>query len=167
MKTFLVCLHVLTFTLVCPAQSERWQLSIPLSADVIHSPVYPDGGGGGAILLGPFGGLTLSRVVWFNAAGAILADTNFQPATVAVLRVTSKALDVHVTETPQPFLLPEVTLHRFTSKPGAAKITPLLETVGNLSNERVATTVTPQADKRGFFTVQLNNTNVLVRRYTF
>ena len=172
MKPALASLCVLVFSLTCHAQTERWQISIPiLNNGLTNSGVFPDGVGGGAILLQASTLPTFMRLAWFNAAGTVLLTNDYKdnakgPDTRAeILHVTPKILDVKVLS--RTTLGERVFLQRFSAKDGLMTETPLSVGSKNVGDENVASFGTRHPDKRGFFTVQSSTTNVLVRRYTF
>ena len=172
MKTSLAWLCALVSSLVCHAQTERWQISIPIAnSAVTNSGVFPDGIGGGAILLQASTPPAFMRLAWFNAAGTVLLTNDYlhnskgTDTRVEILRVTPKILDLKIVS--RPLLGETVYLQRFSAKDGTITETQLASMDKEGSNERVASVVTPQPDKRGFFTVRLSTTNALVRRYTF
>ena len=173
MKTFLASICVLAFSLACHGQTERWQISIPINrTGVTNSGVFPDGVGGGAILLDVNVQPAFTRVAWFNAAGTVLLTNDYRHEAkgsdeyAEVLRVTPKILDLKVTN--RALLgVESISLQRFTAKDLIPTETPLALGNKDTSVERLASVATPHPDKRGFFTVQLNTTNVLVRRYAY
>ncbi len=154
---FLLVLSLTFCALACRAQHPVWEREIPISPtwNLSISPVFPDGKGGGVILL-TINNVGFTRAVWLNSTGGILITNDAE--TLSVLRVTSKTLDLHTaTET-----------RRFQAKDlGGSSAVFLQAADATYEAEKLATLVSPTADKRGFFTTQLSSSNLLVRRYSF
>jgi hypothetical protein len=154
MKTFLA---LLCFAFASSAQTLVWKTPIPISSswNVTNSPVYPDGRGGGVILL-TVNNFGFTRAIWFDAKVRILL-TNDAP-TLSVLRVTSKTIDLHTATETRRFQVNDLG--------GTSGI--FLQTAGaTLEAERIATVVSPTGDKRGFFGTQLSLNYFFVTRYSF
>jgi len=154
---FLLILSLTLGSLACHAQRLLWESDIPISPtwNLSTSPVFPDGKGGGVILL-TVNNLGFTRAVWLNSTGGILL-TNDAPI-LSVLRVTPKTLDLHTTTETRKFQAKD---------PGASGGISLQPGDATYEAETLATIVAPTADKRGFFTRKVSGTNLVLRRYSF
>lgn len=198
MKIFLLSLS-LCFALASHAQTVKWQHSIPLASTwkVDRSNVFPDGAGGGALVLS-ITSLTnhVERVVWFSATGKVNAEHEEPtPLTMEYYNRASirAAYDNFISNTsdfsPQNVVFVAMAEDYFARNPAVSnalqiiRVTPkvldvkistgLLHVtsrgpVFSTNSEALATAfVSPQVDKRGFFTTEFSTTNLTVRRYNF
>jgi hypothetical protein len=155
MKTLLAA-FILSFSLVSHGQSLVWESNVSISPtwNVGNSGVYPDGKGGGLIVL-YINNVGFHRAVWFDSHGSVLVTNDAE--NIHPLRVTSKVIDLGI---------PTGTRRFRVGNPNPTETTLRLSD-GTYEAEQSATQNLPSADKRGYFTTQLSQTNLVVRRYSF
>ncbi len=162
MKHIILLLTFLCLGPLSRAQTFRYDLNVPLDASwtVTNSSVFPDGVGGGAVLVHVTAPEEFSRLAWFDAKGAMVALTDLTNRLsiipVTVIRVTPKVLNATAGTGPL----------RMEKGKGIVWSASFRGPDPYYQWEVLATSA-PVSDKRGFFTTQLSATNLVVRRFAF